>query len=198
MNFLDIPRLSSFLTDDDLRFFRTQVCPEKAAGRECPRNTSCQYSHCMSWARRNPYTVAYSSKLCPRVEFSFKMNRMRVKNLCPHGRKCAFSHTKEEQMYHPSVYKTQMCNQYPKCYKRYCPFAHGNHELRCKRTESLPAVEDTNVSSELFSQILSLYCSLGDTSPDVAHLPSLDPSFLSAPVAHCRSLLSPSPSADST
>jgi len=41
-----------------------------------------------------------------------------------------FAHTKEEQMYHPLVYKTQLCRDWPKCNKHFCPFSHGLSELR--------------------------------------------------------------------
>lgn len=164
------PQFSSFLTDDDLRYFRTQVCPEKECGRECSQNTSCHFSHCLSWARRDPYSIAYSSKLCPRVEFSFKFNKMRVKNMCPNGRKCAFSHTKEEQMYHPAVYKTQKCNQFPHCQKRYCPFAHGEAEIRIRRPET--DFNSNVVSAELFAQVLSMFCNMNqNTLPQPEPLP---------------------------
>jgi len=55
---------------------------------------------------------------------------MRVTNHCHRGRMCMFSHTKEEQMYHPLVYKTQLCRDWPSCNKHFCPFSHGLCELR--------------------------------------------------------------------
>ena len=55
---------------------------------------------------------------------------MRVKSWCKRGRSCLFSHTKEEQMYHPEVYKTLLCKNYPDCDKIFCPFAHGIKDLR--------------------------------------------------------------------
>jgi len=55
---------------------------------------------------------------------------MRVTNHCHRGRMCMFAHTKEEQMYHPLVYKTQLCRDWPKCNKHFCPFSHGLSELR--------------------------------------------------------------------
>eukprot|EP00923_Selenidium_pygospionis_P009557 GHVN01016371.1.p1 GENE.GHVN01016371.1~~GHVN01016371.1.p1 ORF type:complete len:241 (+),score=8.07 GHVN01016371.1:3-725(+) len=60
---------------------------------------------------------------------------MRVRNRCSNGRNCKFSHTKEEQMYHPFVYKTQLCRDHPNCQKAYCPFAHDLDDMR--RTQQL-------------------------------------------------------------
>uniref|UniRef100_A0A0G4I6L4 C3H1-type domain-containing protein n=1 Tax=Chromera velia CCMP2878 TaxID=1169474 RepID=A0A0G4I6L4_9ALVE len=55
---------------------------------------------------------------------------MRVHNHCKRGRLCMYSHSKEEQMFHPTVYKTQPCRDFPNCPRYYCPFAHGPEELR--------------------------------------------------------------------
>lgn len=56
-----------------------------------------------------------------------------VLNRCEMKRNCQYSHTKEEQLYHPYVYKTQLCRKFPMCYKKFCPFAHGMNELRQQR-----------------------------------------------------------------
>lgn len=38
-------------------------------------------------------------------------------------------------MYHPFVYKTQLCRDHPKCEKAYCPFAHDLEDMR--RSQSI-------------------------------------------------------------
>ncbi|CEL93282.1 unnamed protein product [Vitrella brassicaformis CCMP3155] len=59
--------------------------------------------------------------------------KMRVKNFCRRGRMCMYSHSKEEQMFHPLTYKTKLCRDFMSsgaCPRYFCPFAHGDQELR--------------------------------------------------------------------
>jgi hypothetical protein len=67
-----------------------------------------------------------------------------VTNKCDAGRNCRFAHSSEEVLYHPMIYKTTFCEEYAKqnrsnrtstsgkkrCQQYYCPFAHGEEELR--------------------------------------------------------------------
>lgn len=129
-NFCSVVK-SMCMNEEELGRFRTQICPDKADG-ECPLEESCSFSHCLSFHRRPPYQTGYSHTLCPNVIFSVgkKDRRMKVKSFCKRGRQCLFSHTKEEQMYHPVIYKTMSCRDWPECAKFFCPFAHGPGELR--------------------------------------------------------------------
>ncbi|KAH8738811.1 hypothetical protein FG386_002266 [Cryptosporidium ryanae] len=122
--------LSQNMSMSELSRFRTRICERKALHGVCELDERCPFSHCLSWHRRNPYEYAYRPNLCPNVVFQNENRKMRVKNYCQRGRMCMFSHTKEEQMYHVLVYKTQLCREYPLCTKHYCPFAHGLDELR--------------------------------------------------------------------
>ncbi|EEA08373.1 zinc finger, CCCH type domain-containing protein [Cryptosporidium muris RN66] len=122
--------LSQNMNMTELSRFRTRICERKALHGVCELDERCPFSHCLSWHRRNPYEYAYRPNLCPNVVFHNENKKMRVKNYCQRGRMCMFSHTKEEQMYHVLVYKTQLCREYPLCTKHYCPFAHGLDELR--------------------------------------------------------------------
>ncbi|KAH7647229.1 hypothetical protein FG379_002372 [Cryptosporidium bovis] len=122
--------LSQNMSMSELSRFRTRICERKALHGVCELDEKCPFSHCLSWHRRNPYEYAYRPNLCPNVVFQNENKKMRVKNYCQRGRMCMFSHTKEEQMYHVLVYKTQLCREYPLCTKHYCPFAHGLDELR--------------------------------------------------------------------
>lgn len=118
------------MDNEQLGRFRTRICYNKSTSGRCDVQEKCPFSHCLSWHRRNPYEYAYRPTLCPNVNFSTQGGRMRVKNYCRRGRTCMFSHTKEEQMYHPMVYKTQQCRDFPSCKKHFCPFAHGLEDLR--------------------------------------------------------------------
>lgn len=114
--------VSRCLTEEELFFFRTQPCVNKALKRECPNEDDCPHSHCVSWSRRNPAEITYRPGLCSFVIFQRDQNQTRVKNFCNRGRYCPHAHTKEEQMYHPMVYKTKLCRGYPQCSRVYCPF----------------------------------------------------------------------------
>lgn len=119
-----------YLTDRELASFRTQPCVHRALKRACPHNDDCFNSHCLSWCRRNPYDIYYKARLCPFVVFRREDTQTRVKNFCNRRRFCPYAHTKEEQMYHPAVYKTKLCRVHPRCSRIYCPFAHGVQEMR--------------------------------------------------------------------
>lgn len=111
------------MNNKQLEKFRTQICPRKSNHGSCWLEERCPFSHCLSWHRRNPMISGYRPSLCPNVMFCIGPNRkMRVKNHCHRGRLCLFSHTKEEQMYHPLVYKSQLCRDWPDCTKHFCPF----------------------------------------------------------------------------
>lgn len=124
--------LSAHLPTNELVRFRTKLCGRKALYGECGLEDSCPFSHCLSWSRRNPLKHAYRPQLCPNVKFEQIDGKMKVTSNCLRGRMCMYAHTKEEQMYHPLVYKTQLCNffhQQKGCDKHFCPFAHGINEL---------------------------------------------------------------------
>lgn len=120
----------STMNTEQLDLFRTEVCDRQLRQRDCSNKESCMYSHCLSWRRRNPSELPYRAQLCPNVLFHISNGNMRVFNYCKRGRACVFSHSKEEQMFHPSVYKTSICRDFPKCPRYYCPFAHGDIEMR--------------------------------------------------------------------
>ncbi|KAF7456867.1 zinc finger, CCCH type domain-containing protein [Cryptosporidium felis] len=137
--------LSQNMSMTELSRFRTRICERKALHGVCELDERCPFSHCLSWHRRNPYEYAYRPNLCPNVVFQNENKKMRVKNYCQRGRMCMFSHTKEEQMYHVLVYKTQLCREYPLCTKHYCPFAHGLDELRSPESIEFEPVQGPEV-----------------------------------------------------
>ncbi|AFZ79891.1 hypothetical protein BEWA_027400 [Theileria equi strain WA] len=117
------------LSGQDLIEFRTKQCPLYAKGT-CSNSSRCNMSHSETWPRRNPLQFAYDYKLCPNIQFFRTDNKMQLQGKCNYGRRCKFSHSKEEQLYHPDLYKTRMCMNYPNCKGYYCPFAHSQSELR--------------------------------------------------------------------
>eukprot|EP00916_Digyalum_oweni_P006439 GHVL01011047.1.p1 GENE.GHVL01011047.1~~GHVL01011047.1.p1 ORF type:complete len:139 (-),score=5.54 GHVL01011047.1:877-1293(-) len=112
------------LSDYDLFTFRTLVCPSMQSGPSCENGRACKFSHCLTWPRRNPQRADYSPAYCPAIQFKRHEGKTLLKkNSCTAGRKCGYSHTKDEQMYHPFIYKTQLCQFYPRCERGWCPFA---------------------------------------------------------------------------
>ncbi|UKJ90673.1 hypothetical protein MACJ_001607 [Theileria orientalis] len=117
------------LSGKDLEEFRTRQCPLYAKGM-CLNSSKCSLSHSETWPRRNPVLFKYDYKLCPNIQFSRHDNKMQLHGKCSFGRRCRFSHSKEEQLYHPELYKTRYCLNFPNCKGYYCPFAHSKEELR--------------------------------------------------------------------
>eukprot|EP01054_Gregarina_sp_Poly1_P007118 Gregarina_sp_Poly_1__7117@NODE_389_length_8981_cov_43_318600_g318_i0_p5_GENE_NODE_389_length_8981_cov_43_318600_g318_i0NODE_389_length_8981_cov_43_318600_g318_i0_p5_ORF_typecomplete_len143_score1_08Nab2p_Zf1/PF18260_1/1_4e03Nab2p_Zf1/PF18260_1/0_012Nab2p_Zf1/PF18260_1/0_45Nab2p_Zf1/PF18260_1/3_2e02zfCCCH_3/PF15663_5/8_8zfCCCH_3/PF15663_5/0_063zfCCCH/PF00642_24/51zfCCCH/PF00642_24/0_028zfCCCH/PF00642_24/25zf_CCCH_4/PF18345_1/2_9e03zf_CCCH_4/PF18345_1/0_06zf_CCCH_4/PF18345_1/1_8e03Torus/PF16131_5/ len=109
------------LTDAELAIFRTQLCEAQCRG-SCPDPDRCSHSHCLTWQRRNPLRVFYSPTLCPDIEFIRRNSRMALVRRCTRGRSCPYAHSKEEELYHPMVYKTKMCKVFPHCKRHHCPF----------------------------------------------------------------------------
>ncbi len=57
--------------------------------------------------------------------------RRHVSINCRSGKNCNHAHSREEILYHPSIYKTVMCETW-NCARYYCPFAHSLDELVSK------------------------------------------------------------------
>ncbi|XP_951918.1 uncharacterized protein TA15175 [Theileria annulata] len=112
-----------------LEEFRTRHCPFYLR-QMCVNSSRCDMSHSETWPRRNPAHFRYDYKLCPNIQFFRNGNKMQLQGKCSYGRRCKFSHSKEEQLYHPDLYKTRYCVNYPNCKGYYCPFAHSKEELR--------------------------------------------------------------------
>lgn len=105
---------------------------------------------------------------------------MKVTNQCKTGRRCEFAHTKEEQMYHPVIYKTKICREWPNCTKYFCPFAHGVDDIRkpdsetqryfqqrrpCGEGESTPKGAQRTKSDKKCSQKLQCSAALSCDTP---------------------------------
>ncbi|KAF8822288.1 zinc finger (CCCH type) motif-containing protein [Cardiosporidium cionae] len=117
------------LNENELACFRTLFCEAHQKGI-CKNADSCPHSHCLTWQRRDPYIAHYSSKQCPDIQFVKKGSKMCLNRRCNRGRSCSYAHSKEEELYHPLMYKTKLCATFPACTRFYCPFAHSQGELR--------------------------------------------------------------------
>ncbi|ORM41592.1 RING finger protein unkempt -like protein [Babesia sp. Xinjiang] len=127
---VDVPPMKHVcLNAKELEEFRTNQCPNYVKGL-CRDSNKCDMSHSETWPRRNPSLFKYDYKLCPNIQFFRVYNKMQLQGKCHYGRRCRFSHSKEEQLYHPDLYKTRMCLNYPDCKGYFCPFAHSKAELR--------------------------------------------------------------------
>lgn len=117
----------------ELLSFRTRWCKKKT----CSDPYKCEHAHREvndGVLRRNPQEFFYYGKKCEKVTFRDYKNTIDYANKCPDGDECKFAHTREEVMYHPDVYKTQLCEDWQtkeKCPRDWtCAFAHGKDELR--------------------------------------------------------------------
>lgn len=128
--------------------FRSKPCQRLLRSGICEWHSQCQFSHDPEWPRRPPNKHNYSPVICPNLRpvVINDTGEVKLENHCPAGLACAFAHTKDEVLYHPSLFKTTMCEEHrllmtdvrgarrsknrPRCHRYYCPFAHGKQELR--------------------------------------------------------------------
>ncbi|KAF2075097.1 hypothetical protein CYY_003617 [Polysphondylium violaceum] len=103
--------------------YKTVECHSVAKKIECTKDRDCFYYHKKEEYRRPPFDeggqLLYSHSPC--------------QTKCSHPN-CTYSHNDVEIMYHPTIYKTKMCNDYLSnraCKKgRWCAFAHGLDDIR--------------------------------------------------------------------
>jgi len=136
--------------DQMLNIFRTKPCQRLARDGVCGWRSQCQFSHSLEWPRRQPRRYNYSADLCPNVTVIEGPDggTERVENNCNAGLRCPWAHSKEEVLFHPHIFKTTLCEEHTsntgnnqnqrqtrnakknRCHRYYCPFAHGQDELR--------------------------------------------------------------------
>mmetsp|Transcript_7801 Transcript_7801/g.11077 ORF Transcript_7801/g.11077 Transcript_7801/m.11077 type:complete len:639 (+) Transcript_7801:160-2076(+) len=84
--------------------FRVEQCLSHALGRCQYDGNSCFHSHGEESSRRIPELINGKFNYLPiRCQYMLKGKT------CHHARNCRFAHSKEEVIYHPSKYKTQLC-----------------------------------------------------------------------------------------
>ncbi|XP_026193351.1 uncharacterized protein LOC34623902 [Cyclospora cayetanensis] len=190
--------LPPVLDEENLYKFRTKICERYVKQGKCEFADKCQYSHDLRWTRRPPWKYTYSPELCRDLVFvTDGRGRTIAKSNCKQKRNCRFAHTKEEQMYHPKVYKTAMCHQFKEngwCDRYYCPFAHSDAELRPteqseegRRTFAKAAVQEVLCpdiylpSDRPHPRLRARFLAIMDGIPSQSHLHlALDPNYLCA------------------
>ncbi|CEM27200.1 unnamed protein product [Vitrella brassicaformis CCMP3155] len=129
---------TQYLSDENLRTFRTSKCQRLVEGRCDFGADRCPYSHNTEWTRRRVFyhnskdAIKYCHLKCPDVQIDFENESIRS-NTCKMGDKCPYSHSAEEIFYHPLFYKTRECPSYQRmssCPRYYCPFIHSRAEDR--------------------------------------------------------------------
>jgi len=124
-----------------LNIFKTKPCQRLANAGVCQWKSQCQFSHCSDWPRRQPRRHRYSTTVCPSLVAGAASSPDGLANPrthCAAGLTCPYAHSKEEVLFHPDLFKTQLCEEHgnsrstkrSRCHRYYCPFAHGNQELR--------------------------------------------------------------------
>eukprot|EP00403_Amphidinium_massartii_P012842 CAMPEP_0178424450 /NCGR_PEP_ID=MMETSP0689_2-20121128/28215_1 /TAXON_ID=160604 /ORGANISM="Amphidinium massartii, Strain CS-259" /LENGTH=378 /DNA_ID=CAMNT_0020046085 /DNA_START=7 /DNA_END=1140 /DNA_ORIENTATION=+ len=141
--------LTPDLSEKQLDIFRSKVCQRMSRDGVCQWKSKCQFSHSTDWPRRPPRKHRYSPELCPSLFAAPGVDGQVAQLLvgkCSAGRSCQYAHSAEEVLYHPAIYKTVRCEDFAasgtalknargttgkkRCPRYYCPFAHGELELR--------------------------------------------------------------------
>jgi len=177
--------------DQMLNIFRTKPCQRLARDGVCGWRSQCQFSHSLEWPRRQPRRYNYSPELCPNVTVIEGPDggTERVENNCNAGLRCPWAHSKEEVLFHPHIFKTTLCEEHTsntgnnqnqrqtrnakknRCHRYYCPFAHGQDELR---TSPLSAEQREKClrSMEAFpSDVCCVVCTRHWLTPEVPGQP---------------------------
>lgn len=126
------PDVLGQMSGQELCKFRTTWC--------CKRydhdHSLCRFAHVdvnQGWLRRNPQIYKYSAQRCPHVTVITSPNSPLEGchlNTCPFGLQCRYAHSQEEVDYHPTVYKSEVCetskSSCVNCQKRdICPKSHS-------------------------------------------------------------------------
>ncbi|CAL5221786.1 g4040 [Coccomyxa viridis] len=106
--------------EDDFRMLYMKVLP--CSVRRVHDWTLCNFTHPgEKIRRRDPQTHSYTGIACP---------DMKKTGLCVRGKRCPYAHNVFEYWLHPTRYRSQLCNDGPKCRRNVCFFAHNIDELR--------------------------------------------------------------------
>merc|ERR1719461_157718 len=106
--------------------YKTRPCTKS----RCRAAVFCAGFHHQGERRRNPQRHKYSYEPCKYVK---EGHRWKDASRCPKGEACDKSHTLLEQMYHPAIYKTSLCTNFPKnqcSWGDFCTHAHGEVRQR--------------------------------------------------------------------
>jgi len=107
------------MDETKLQKYKTDLCQRMLRSGTCRYGLQCDFAHDKLELRRNLQQHWYYGQKCP-------------KENCEEN-ECRYAHNEIELMYHPHIFKTQLCHSIafgPCLKKHYCPFAHGPEELR--------------------------------------------------------------------
>jgi len=123
------------MDDAKLQKYKTVLCQRMLRSGTCRYGLQCDFAHDKLELRRNLQQHWYYGQKC-------------MKENCE-DTECRYAHNDMELLYHPHVFKTQMCHSMafgPCLKKHYCPFAHSPEELRQGKLDT----DDDGESSRLF------------------------------------------------
>lgn len=157
--FLEIQERHNFY----MYYFRTEYCPDFPVYKcDKAKPYTCTLAHYENHLRRCPVIVPNGSKPgnsdALRLKYSANLCVHASLLDCPQGSDCPYSHrVQKEHIYHPSVYKTQLCestlNPNGDCteYGRHCSKAHGPHDLRkpvlSDNTNAVPLMNEVSIQA---------------------------------------------------
>lgn len=191
--------------DQMLNIFRTKPCQRLGRDGVCGWRSQCQFSHNLEWPRRQPRRYNYSPEVCPNIRLVEGADGTEsIENTCSAGLRCPWAHSKEEVLFHPLIFKTNLCEEHTsnaganqktrnakknRCHRYYCPFAHGSDELRTS-TLSTEARERCLRAMEVFpSDVCCVACSRHWITPTVNEKVAKDPIAAPGLEAHGPSML---------
>ena len=128
-------------------------------------NGTCPNYHYDNKRRRNPKLYKYSAEPCVNVKVDGGAQWKRP-SCCPLGDNCGSAHTLLECMYHPSIYKTQLCSKFDerdtstwkRCqWGRFCAHAHSRAELEYNEQCMRHTASDASAASSSVPHIVYDY-----------------------------------------
>ena len=142
--------------------YATKPCTESSSA--CANNMCANY-HYDNKRRRHPKLYKYSAEPCVNVRPD-GLAQWKRPSCCPLGDSCGSAHTLLECMYHPSIYKTQLCSKFderdPSTWKRcqwgrLCAHAHSRSELEYNEQCMRLAANDAGATSASVPHIVYDY-----------------------------------------
>ncbi|SPQ97425.1 C3H1-type domain-containing protein [Plasmodiophora brassicae] len=114
------PSKAPLMDEAKLIKYKTVMCQRMVRAGQCRYGNLCDFAHSAKELRRNLNQHWYQGVMCEIPDHDDK--------------KCEYAHNEMELVYHPSVYKTKLCDKFASpdgCSKnQYCANAHGKHDLR--------------------------------------------------------------------
>lgn len=158
-----------------LQKYKTVLCQRMLRSGTCRYGLQCDFAHDKLELRRNLQQHWYYGIKC-------------TKESCEDN-ECRYAHNDMELLYHPHIFKTQLCHSIafgPCLKKHYCPFAHGPEELRQGKLDA-ENEEDPSGESRLFFSNFASESKAASTTP-----PSSNGTFTS----NANSILHPAPASE--